>query len=115
MNPKHENKPIEDTKTAFCFYCKEDKPEYYTKKLFKISISCCEDCARAAKEDGVVNTFTEKVFGDITQEDADKTTDKILKMSQKKKDKLTKKLTKLGYTKEQIEEAISKIETGVKI
>jgi DNA-binding transcriptional regulator YhcF (GntR family) len=115
MNPKDENEPIEETKTAYCFYCKEDKPEYYTKKLFKISISCCEDCARKAKEEGVVNTFTESMFGSVTQEDADNTTEKIKKMSKKKKDKLTKKLQKMGYTEEQIEEAITKIKKGIKI
>lgn len=115
MNPKQENQPIDDNKTAFCFYCKEDKPEYYTKKLFKFSISCCEDCARKAKEEGVVNTFTESMFGSVTQEDADKTTEKVKKMSKKKRAKLTKKLQKMGYSEEQITEALEKIEKGVKL
>jgi SOS response regulatory protein OraA/RecX len=103
--------------TITCYYCGEEKPEFYTKKVFKLTISCCKECAAKAKDEGVVNTFMNKYFGnkEDLQPAADKTTQKLQGMSEKKKAKLHKKLTKLGYTQEQITEAINQIEQGINL
>lgn len=100
-----------------CYYCGQEKPEFYTKKVFKISISCCKECAQKAKDEGVINTFMNTYFGtkEELQVAADKTTKKLQGMTEKKKAKLHKKLTKLGYTQEQITEAINQLEQGKKL
>ena len=118
MNPKQENQPIDETLT--CFYCEKEKLEsQFTPKGkftgYFIDMRVCKACAKKAYEEGVVNVFKNKFFGSPTQEDADKTTEKVKNMSKKKRAKLTKKLQKMGYSEEQITEALEKIEKGVKL
>lgn len=106
-----EEKVVEETIT--CMICTEEKPYYYRKKLFKKTYDVCEDCSRQAKTEGVANTLVNAWFSDTDIEEGSVVAQNKLKgMSNKKKSKLTKRLKRLGYSDDMIQEAIFRIESG---
>lgn len=93
--------------------CFENKPFYYEKKLFKKTYYVCKDCSKQARETGTANTLVNKWFSEEDlAEGATKAKKKISLMSDRKKNKLVKRLKKFGYDEEQIEEALKKIQGG---
>lgn len=110
---KEEKDVQEQEEMIICMVCGEQKPYYYEKKLFGKTYNVCKECAKQAREEGVANTVINAWFSDEdVNEGSVKAKKKLETMSDKKKKKLTKRLKKLGYTDDQIQQAISKIESG---